>query len=183
MPFSRLIDMTGRKHGRLTVIQRSPKPEFRAQWQCRCDCGKVVIVDGVKLRSGHTKSCGCLRDHLFNQRIFKHGETESVEYETWCRMKDRCLNPRNPEFRNYGGRGITISPQWVNNFPQFLLDIGRRPLSTSIDRINVDGNYEPGNCRWANATIQRHNQRPRPSYATLYHALKNAPEYGVDNEC
>lgn len=123
-----------------------------------------MIVDGSKLKSGHSKSCGCLIGDVLLKRNFIHGNTfrgkTSKEYHTWSGMKKRCYNPKEPAYRNYGGRGIEVCPEWKDSFETFLVDMGPAPGSEySIDRINNDGNYEPSNCRWATRGEQNVNKR------------------------
>jgi hypothetical protein len=160
----RFKDLTNQKFGRLTVLCFIGRGKHGgdAQWLCRCDFGKQsVIVRGNNLHSGHTKSCGCWN----LERSTKHGRTrkgtETAEYCSWRCMKARCLNPKHKYFKHYGARGISICWRWLSDdgFENFLADLGERPKETTLDRINVNGNYEPDNCRWAAASEQRRNQR------------------------
>jgi hypothetical protein len=159
------VDLTGRTFVRLTVLRRSERvsgARRKPMWSCRCQCGTVLDVIGDNLRSGCSKSCGCLDRQKALQRFTKHGaarvDLKTVEYQTWKRMKQRCLNPNNPKYHRYGGRGIQVCQEWVNDFPRFLADMGQRPKGCSIDRINNDGNYEPSNCRWATIDQQAANK-------------------------
>jgi hypothetical protein len=165
----RAIDMTGARIGRLLVLHRagsySKGNSQRALWFCLCDCGSTVEVRGQNLRNGTTKSCNCLRDETAAKLKLTHGRSRSREYQAWCAIKRRCFAPNTAGYEYYGARGITMSPRWVESFENFFADVGPRPpCSTShafsIDRINNNGNYEPGNVRWATAAMQASNRRP-----------------------
>lgn len=165
----RRLDLTGQTFGRLTVtgLGEPSGKRRRTAWLCACDCGTVVTVVGESLRSGHAKSCGCFRRE-FASIVGKaarprHGhacrDRYSVEYRTWGGMIQRCTNPKFRQFRDYGGRGISVCPEWRTSFERFLADMGPRPVGLTLDRINNDGNYKPGNCRWASRSQQQRNQR------------------------
>jgi hypothetical protein len=148
------VEMVGKKFGRMTVLGLAPKPKPSSQtvWRCRCDCGKEVIVLGSSLRSGRTKSCGCLRIDKLVARVKTHGATsgqKTREYRAWRAMKTRCTCPSQRLWHRYGGRGIKISPEWEHSFEQFLSDMGNCPPGCSLDRIDNDGNYEKSNCKWS----------------------------------
>jgi hypothetical protein len=158
------VDLTGHRFGRLIALRRTYENK-RSMWLCRCDCGESKLVPYASLAYGLTRSCGCLQRELISKRTFRHGEArspgreETVEYKTWAAMLGRCRNPKHQAYKNYGGRGITVCDRWLT-FENFLADMGRRPSKElSIDRINNDGNYEPGNCRWATRKEQIANQR------------------------
>lgn len=163
--------MTGQAFGRLTVIERSGsfgcgKGRGQAIWRCSCECGGEVSVRRDHLVSGNTRSCGCLM----------HGISNTAEYQSWAHMRRRCGNPRNNSFHNYGGRGITVCERW-QVFENFLADMGARPSALhSIDRIDVNGNYEPGNCRWATAVEQNSNTR-RSHFITANGLTKTLAEW------
>lgn len=161
IPTHRLfIDMRGKQCGRLTVLSYAgrPKPN-RHMWLCKCTCGQKTVANGDALRKGTSQSCGCLRDEMSGARRRTHGAANTLEYHTWVGMKDRCYNPNNRKYDRYGGRGITVCDWWLDDFENFLTDMGFRPgPGYSIDRKNNDGNYEPGNCRWATPIEQARNR-------------------------
>lgn len=130
---------------------------------CRCFCGEETIVDEDKLRSGNTKSCGCLSREIGSRWEGMHGHRSRAQYSrtynSWSGMKQRCTNPKTKEFRYYGARGITVCERWMNSFENFLADMGDAPPGLSLDRIESNGNYEPGNCRWADWDTQERNRR------------------------
>lgn len=158
MRHPKLRNIAGLRFGKLTVIAEAGLyMGRRVVWRCLCDCGRETVARGDCLRSGVTKSCGCLRKELPTT----HGLTDSPEYHSWCSMKGRCLNPNDQEARNYSERGITVCDRWLSSFEAFYEDMGPRPSPThSLDRYpDKDGNYEPDNCRWATATEQVRNRR------------------------
>ena len=157
-------DLTGQIFGRLTVIDFAYTSKGRkAYWNCLCECGKRTVVSGDKLRSGRTKSCGCLQDELrkkgLNHRT--HGMTNTKLYVIWCNMKARCYSENCDMYYNYGGRGIRVCDEWRNsfkNFAEWAFSSGYTN-GLSIERKNVDGNYEPNNCLWIPLREQAFNQR------------------------
>jgi hypothetical protein len=151
-----LIDLTGLVFEDLTVIGRDAARGNRpVYWVCRCSCGVQCSVCGQLLREGRKTSCGC------KWKKEKHGDSESPEYYAWCYMKTRALNPNIRCAKNYSARGITVCDRWRDSYEAFLADMGRKPSPKhSLDRYpNNDGNYEPGNCRWATASEQAKNTR------------------------
>ncbi len=158
----KLIDLTGQRFGRLVVVARAENDSHnKARWCCRCDCGKEIIARSNDLRSGNTQSCGCFQRSQTSSTNATHGGGGTRLYTIWKAMKARCYNLKAEKYKDYGGRGITICPEWKNDFSAFrdwALSSGYTD-DLSIDRIDVDGNYEPLNCRWATAKEQRHNRR------------------------
>lgn len=149
----------GQKFNRLIVIRRCGTRRKLAAWECRCDCGKKHVAVGRDLRTGNTKSCGCLQqERRLAQR--KTRVANHPEYETWTGMRRRCENPRHKKFYFYGGRGIRVCSRW-QSFKTFLSDVGPRPSEKhSLDRFpDKNGNYEPSNCRWATQKEQCRNTR------------------------
>lgn len=153
--------MLARRFGRLTVIRRAGKQNRFIMWECRCDCGRSRVVQGIHLRSGHTRSCGCLSRDISRTTNKTHGLSHTREYHTWQHILDRCLNPRNKSWKYYGGRGIRVCERWRNSFRAFFADMGVKPTNGrySIERINNDGNYTPRNCKWATQSEQVSNRR------------------------
>lgn len=154
--------MTGKKCGRLTVISRDSQNKNEAMWICHCECGTVHVCTGASLRGGSTTSCGCRNREMTaerNRRSAAHGKTYSRTWNSWCAMLTRCSNPNSIDYKNYGGRGISVCERW-KDFTSFLADMGERPPGTSLDRYpDKNGNYELGNCRWATTIQQGRNRR------------------------
>ncbi len=162
-------DLIGQKFGRLIVIKKAGSSRDKhILWLCRCDCGKDKIIQGNHLKSGATKSCGCLNREKTSIANTKHGHTkngkQSKTHIVWQHIIQRCTNPRDKGYSNYGGRGITVCKRW-RKFENFLEDMGEVPEGYQIDRINNDGNYCKSNCRWATRKEQNRNTR-RNHYIT-----------------
>jgi len=161
-----LADITGRRFGALTAQwPAGKKGNNHNMWLCLCQCGNLKLVFQSNLvKSSHSTSCGCLRTKQLVKRSLRHGQSyeKAGSYGAWLSMKQRCLNSNNKRYIHYGGRGITICDRWLNSFESFFADMGVRPEGLTLDSINNDANYEPGNCRWATWLQQRHNRRPNP---------------------
>jgi hypothetical protein len=158
----------GYRVGRLTVIGRSDEVrQHERLWECRCDCGGTKHVIGSSLKRGATRSCGCLNNERRSERFTKMNTTHGMRFHplhrVWGSMLSRCLNSQHQAYPNYGGRGITVCDRWQgpSGFPNFVSDMGPRPDGLTLDRINNDQGYEPGNCRWTTWKVQQSNRRPR----------------------
>ncbi len=165
------LQLVGRRFGRLTVVQEChPKLGVPGRgagysyWRCRCECGRKRVIKNGKLlvehaKLGLTQHCGCRLPGT-------HRMSYTGTYKSYQSMKSRCLNPNNPGYDNWGGRGIIICGRWLgeNGFVNFLVDLGVRPKGKTLDRIDPNGNYEPGNVRWATPKEQNHNRRCSPAY-------------------
>lgn len=157
-------DIRGERFGRLIALKlgvprRKPSGRQERTWLCACDCGKKTIAWQTALTTGNTRSCGCLHREIGRVALTKHGKTNTRIFRIWSGIKSRCLNPRCPAWKHYGGRGITLCERW-RSFENFYADIGDAPLGLSIDRIDNDKGYEPGNVRWATSLEQARNRRP-----------------------
>lgn len=154
--------VAGARYGRLTVLEelyRQGKYQKERAWRCRCDCGQETIVSVGNIVQGGVHSCGCASRELISMARRTHGHTGSPTYSSWAAMKERCLKPSHHAYGRYGGAGIRICDRWMR-FENFLADMGERPSAEhSLDRVDPNGDYEPGNCRWATRKEQRDHRR------------------------
>lgn len=163
---SKIVDITGLRFGRLTVKQRQgATKEGKATWICQCDCGKSVLVSGKLLRSGQIVSCGCFRAESVAKINRTHGKSHTRLYYVWMGMRKRCYDSQNNVYSYYGGRGITVCDEWRDNFQSFYdwaiangYDENAPYGKCTIDRIDVNGKYEPSNCRWVSMAEQNKNK-------------------------
>ena len=157
------LDITNMRFGKLIAIKQNGydiNPSRKhIKWDCVCDCGNYASVRLNALRSGGTISCGCAM--VGN---IKHGMKYTKEYNAWLNIKSRCININNPEYKNYGGRGISVCESWINSFEEFYKDMGKKPISTSIDRIDNNQGYSKENCKWSDNKTQSRNKRNNRFY-------------------
>lgn len=158
-------DITGVRSGKLIAVEfdsyeRFPSGSRYEKWICKCDCGNIVSINKKNFMSGSSMSCGCAVSEANSRRLKTHGDRKSRLYNTWCNIKSRCYNPNNQDFARYGGRGISMFGPWKNNYSIFMEWAIKNGYddSLSIDRIDVDGDYCPDNCRWVDMAVQANNR-------------------------
>jgi hypothetical protein len=174
-------DITNIRFNRFVVLSYAYSFKRVPYWYCICDCGTVKVVSGRKLKIGHTKSCGCLRQDINTikgtENAYDYTGKISTEYRIWINILRRCFDSNEPCYKNYGGRGITVCDRWLYSFNDFLSDVGFRPSKEyTLDRINNDGHYEPMNCRWATRKQQARNTR-RNTILEIGGIVKTFPEW------
>lgn len=196
----RKLDLTGQRFGRLTAISNASRNGRRTMWLFACDCGREIVMSSDSVTRGLSKSCGCLKAEVTAARSVTHGESvdykRSREMRAWRHAKERCYNPNCERYPQYGGRGIGMCDEWKNDLSAFVRDMGRCPRGMSLDRIDPNKGYEPGNCRWAtnheqartrtDNVLVRHGNRTMVlkdfakevgvSYKSLHHRMKKTGE-------
>lgn len=183
------LELTGQKFGRLTVEKFDCSKNSRTYWLCICECGNLKSVQGKKLKSGHTRSCGCLVTESAIRNLSNvskngretHGKRHTRLYGIWTDMKKRCNNSNHTSYMNYGGRGISVCDEWQKDFQSFYEWAVKNGYNDelSIERIDVNGNYEPVNCKWITLKEQSYNKRNN-IVVTIYNTTKTLAEWSED---
>lgn len=174
---AKIVDMTGKRFGRLLVLERDGSTNFgAAKWSCACDCGTISTHVGQTLRAGEATSCGCAARELLMRKNTRHGKRGTKEYRVWNNMLQRTTNKKHNRFPDYGGRGITVCAEWMD-FQNFFADMGLCPDGCTLDRINNELGYGKSNCRWASKSIQSRNTRRSTSDAVGVGLAQNGKYY------
>ena len=161
-----LVDITGQRFGRLTVVRREETKNKHTMWLCVCDCGNEIVADGYNIKYAHTTSCGCVQKERTSKANRTHGNRNTRLYRIWNCMKNRCYRKSYHAFDHYGGRGIKVCDEWKDDFQAFYkwaMSNGYED-NLSIDRVDNDKGYSPDNCRWATMADQNKNKRAKNGY-------------------
>lgn len=183
------LDLLGQKYGRLLVVERvTSNAHGQATWRCVCDCGRTAMVVASKLKLNKTQSCGCIKREKTTARNYKHGasyrDARTKEYLAWKGMKRRCFNKSCKSYQWYGAKGIGVHEAWVNDFPQFLADVGAAPSTKhELDRINPCFGYTPSNVRWSTELVQSQNRASVVNNVTYMGETKCLAEWARDSRC
>ena len=175
-------DLSGNTYGHLTVLNYDKTIKGHKYYLCKCDCGKIKSISGSHLSTGSSKSCGCKVAEKTIERNTTHSLSKTRLYHIWIGMKERCLNPNSHAFKNYGGRGIHICNEWLNDFVEFYKWSIANGYSDdlTIERIDVNGNYEPQNCTWISLSEQNKNKR-NVIYITINGITKSITKWADDS--
>lgn len=181
------MDLTGQTFSSLTVVSRAPNAwrkngkQMATMWNCRCECGKESIVSTGNLRSGGTRSCGCLLLKIMGSQFKTHGKSETAAYRAWGRIKNRCSNPLRSNYYYYGAKGVTVCDRWLNSFENFYADMGDPPSpSHSIDRKDNSLGYSPDNCKWS-TRIEQANNKSNNVFFAFNGQNKTIPEWSRES--
>lgn len=186
---AKIKDITGQRFGRLTALSISKDVAYDGSrnWLVKCDCGTILMVNGSRLRRGGVVSCGCYPKELHSKQLKTHGKSKTRLFSVWQQMKSRCSNSKTKAYKDYGGRGIRVCDEWLHNFQAFYdwaiahgYDENAPRGKCTLDRIDVNGNYEPSNCRFATVKEQQDNRRITKKYIVNgreYKSLRDAAKF------
>lgn len=178
---SRIKDITGKHFGKLTAVRFTGDKCSNGDylWECQCDCGGTVITSIGRLNSGKTNSCGCLHKESARKKDNYHGLQKTRAYKAWAKIKERCYNPNDASYKDYGAVGVTMWEGWKDNFVKFYEDLGESPTKNhSVDRIDANKGYYPDNCRWANQFVQARNRRKKRVTSSNYKGVSFDEQHG-----